>query len=212
MSEFAGKVVLVTGAGLGFGRSLALAFAREGASVAINDLTPINLDTLVDEIAQAGGRAQAFTGDISKKLSLQAVLNRILDTWPRIDVLVNHAAVRPAMPLLEMDEWDWRRVLDVNLTGTFLAIQSVGRVMREQGGGAILNVGPYADDPGENLAAYRASKAGVLALTQAAAEELAPYSVRVNAISPSKAAPEKSVEPALALCRGERSGEVRVAP
>lgn len=178
-----GKVALVTGAGLGLGRALSLALAGAGAAVAANDLTPINLDPLVAEIQAASGRARAYEHDVSKKLDLQALVNAVLDDFGRIDLLVNHASVQPRQPLLDMDEWDWRRVTDVILTGTFLTTQSVGRVMREQGGGMILNVGAKGGgEPPAGRAAYLAAKAGVLAFSRAAAEELAPHNIRVHAL------------------------------
>lgn len=208
MNDFEQKVVLITGAGLGFGRAVAGAFAAEGAWVAANDLTPINVDDVVDSINQAGGRAKTFTGDVSKKISLQTVVSAVLDEWPRIDILVNLASVRPRKSLLELDEWDWRRVVDVNLTGAFLAIQTVGRVMREQGGGVILNAGPYTDSAEGHQAAFQSSRAAVLALTQAAAAELEPYNIRVNAICPSKANLAESARLALSLCQGDKSGTV----
>ncbi|TAK12424.1 MAG: SDR family oxidoreductase [Anaerolineae bacterium] len=176
----AGKVVLITGAGLGLGRALAKALAAQGAIIAANDLTPINLDEVVAEIRAAGGQAIAYEHDVSKKLDLQGLVMAVLDDHERIDILINHASVQPHMPLLDMDEWDWRRAMDVILTGTFLTTQSVARVMREQGGGVILNIGA-AD--GENRsgqrAAYLAAKAGVLAFSRAAADELAPYGIRM---------------------------------
>ncbi|MBI3159807.1 MAG: SDR family NAD(P)-dependent oxidoreductase [Chloroflexi bacterium] len=179
----ANKVALITGAGLGLGRALALALARAGAVVAANDLTPINLDPLVAEIAAGGGRARAYEHDVSKKLDLQSLVNAVLDDFAQIDILVNHASVQPRQPLLDMDEWDWRRVTDVILTGTFLTTQSVGRVMREQGGGVILNIGPQdGGDFSGRRAAYLAAKAGVLVFSRAAAEELRPYNIVVHAL------------------------------
>ncbi len=205
MSDFAGKIVLITGAGRGLGKDLAIAFASKGARVAANDVTPINMDEVVAEIAKEGGRAKSYVAEISKKLSLQTLITQVLEDWERIDVLVNHISVQPRDPLLDMDEWDWRAALDANLTGPFLAMQTVGRVMRELGGGVMLNVGA----PGEDSAAYVAAKAGLMALTRAAAEEFAPYNIRVNGVAVSGAAGTKVVEEALALCGDEgKTGEV----
>jgi 3-oxoacyl-[acyl-carrier protein] reductase len=182
MLQFKDKVVLVTGAGKGSGRRLAEAFAMHGAKVAANDISPINVEQVVAGIIQQGGQARPFVEDIAKKVGVQALVNTVLETWGQIDILVNHANVAPVMPVLEMDEWDWHRVVDVNLTGAFLLIQSVGRVMRVQGGGVIINLIPLAGHTQTGHAAYIASKLGLLGLTRLAAEELSPYGIRVHAV------------------------------
>ncbi len=183
MGEFDGMVVLITGAGRGSGRALSEAFAARGASVAANDISPINLDLVVEQIRAAGGRAEAYVDDVAKKVAVQALINQVIDDLGRIDVLVNHAAVEPHFPLLDIDEWDWHRTLDVNLTGAFLLTQSVGRVMREQGGGVIVNLLPLAGrDELSDRAAYVASLTGLLGLTRQAAFELAPFNIRVHAV------------------------------
>lgn len=208
MSAFKDRVVLVTGAGRGVGRRLALAFAAEGAIVAANDLTPVNVDEVVAEIASAGGRAQSCLADVAKKFDVQVVVTDLIREWGRIDVLVNHASAHPQSPLLDMDEWDWRRVLDVNLTGAFLMTQSVGRVMRELGGGVIANVGPLQPGPQDAPtvnAAYAAGKAGLLALTRRAAEELGQYNIRVNAVCPASGALETAAAQVVDLCRPDNS-------
>lgn len=209
MSDFKDKVVLITGAGRSLGFALAKAFAEQGAWVAVNDLTPINLDGLVDEINQSGGKAQAFTADVSKKLALQTMISDVLNEWERIDVLINHASVQPHDAILDMDEYNWRRTIDAILTAAFLTTQSIGRVMRELGGGVILNIGPTdQDDYDQPRAAYLSGKAGVIALTQAAAQELNQSNIRVNAISPKSDRQEESVAAALQLCQGRANGEV----
>src|SRR5688572_8929886 len=134
------KVVLITGAGKGAGRALAESFAARGARVAANDISPINVEEVVAGITARGGDARAYIDDVAKKVAVQALVNTIEDDLGGIDILVNHAAVSPHFDLLDMDEWDWHRTLDVNLTGAFLVIQSVGRVMREKGGGVIFNI------------------------------------------------------------------------
>ena len=134
------KVVLITGAGKGAGRVLAQAFAAKGACVALNDISPINVEEVAAGIVKDGGRAKAFVDDVAKKVAVQSMINDIEDEFGGIDILVNHANVQPKAALLEMDEWDWHRVYDVNVTGAFVVMQSVARVMKAKAGGVILNI------------------------------------------------------------------------
>ncbi len=182
--EFKDKVVLITGAGRGLGRAIAEAFALRQAIVAANDLTPINLDMTLERISSAGGRGKDYIYDVSKKLPVQTMIDLVLNDWGRIDILVNHAVVRPQAALLTMDEWDWQRTLDVNLTGPFLMMQRVGQVMRYQGGGVIVNLITTVEDARvwAGQAAFAASQAGLLGLTRQAAHELAGDHIRVNAV------------------------------
>jgi len=184
MSEFEGKVVLVTGAGRGAGRAIADAFARQGAIVAVNDITPINLDETVAHIQSSGGQVKDYIFDVAKRLPAQALVEQILEDLGRLDILVNHANVKPRAAILDMDEWDWQRTLDVNLSGAFYLIQASGRAMRDQGGGVIVNVGSLGGQPQalKGRAAYIASNNGLAGLTQAAAEEFAAYNIRVNMV------------------------------
>ena len=202
MNDFNGKVVLITGAGKGAGRKLAEAFAQQGAIVAANDISPLNVEELVEGIRAQGGEARAYIDDVAKKVGAQALVKQVEDDFGRIDILVNHAAVEPRSALLDMDEWDWHRTLDVNLTGAFLMTQSVGRVMREQGGGVIINlitpdsgVTEAGRDESPLRAAFLASMAGLESFSQQAARELAPYGVRVHALKTSTA-----IESVLDLC------------
>jgi NAD(P)-dependent dehydrogenase (short-subunit alcohol dehydrogenase family) len=200
MTDFKDKIVLITGAGKGSGRKLAEAFAQQGATVAANDISPINVETVVERIRANGGEARAYIDDVAKKVGAQALVKQVEDDFGRIDILVNHAAVEPHSPLLDMDEWDWHRTLDVNLTGAFLMIQSVGRMMREQGGGTILNLVTESGREESPLqGSFFASMAGLEVLSQQAAIELAPYGIRVHAVKTSA-----EVETILELCRKAR--------
>ena len=124
--RFRDKVVLVTGAGRGIGRAIALAFAAEGACAAVNDLNPAGAEATVDLIRRSGGQARTWIADVANKLAIQTMAQEILEAWGRIDVLVNNAGVEPHQPILTMDEWEWDRTLDVNLKGPFLLTQYVG--------------------------------------------------------------------------------------
>lgn len=137
MNDCSGKVVLIAGAAKGQGRVLAQAFAERGACVAANDISPVNLDDL---LPLGSGKLRTYPEDVAKKVGVQTLIKQVEDDFGRIDVLINHAAVEPHVPLLDIDEWDWHRVLDVNLTGAFLMMQSVGRMMRAQGSGTIVNL------------------------------------------------------------------------
>jgi NAD(P)-dependent dehydrogenase (short-subunit alcohol dehydrogenase family) len=199
MNELKDKVVLITGAGKGAGRVLAETFAGHGAIIAANDISPVNVDEVVARIKARGGRAKAYIDDIAKKVAAQALIKNVEDDFGRIDVLIHHAAVEPHAPLLEMDEWDWHRTLDVNLTGAFLMIQSIGRVMRAQGHGLIITLiaeagrGPVLSEvegsgkarvehSRNESAAYTAGMAGLVELSHQADRELSPFGIRVYAI------------------------------
>lgn len=202
MNKLKDKVILITGAGKGSGGILAKALAKRGAIIAANDISPINVEEVVDEITRQGGRSKTYIEDVAKKAGAQNLINQVEEEFGRIDVLISHAAVEPHVALLDMDEWDWHRVLDVNLTGAFLMIQSVGRVMRtsslkgDQGSGIIISLvsGSTRDEKGE--AAFVASMAGLDAFTRQAARELNPHGIRVYVVENKG---EKTVDEVLAL-------------
>jgi NAD(P)-dependent dehydrogenase (short-subunit alcohol dehydrogenase family) len=197
MDTLKDKIVLITGAGKGSGRRLAQAFAERGAIVAANDVSPVNVEEVVDQILANGGRAKAYVDDIAKKVAVQNIINRVEDDFGRIDILINHAAVEPNVPLLDMDEWDWHRTLDVNLTGVFLMTQSVGRLMRGQGWGLIFNlITELAGETKQNKAAFVASMKGLEGFTHQAARELSPYDIQVYSVINAR---EKVVDTVFAL-------------
>lgn len=179
MDDLKDKVVLITGAGKGSGRLLALAFAGQGAIVALNDITPVNVEEVAKRITETGGRTRVYIEDVAKKVAAQHIINQVEDDFGRIDILINHAAVEPHVSLLDMDEWDWHRVLDVNLTGAFLMTQSAGRLMRVQGTGVIINL---ISEPADRGAAFAASMSGLQGLTRQATGELSPHGIRVHAV------------------------------
>lgn len=177
------KVVLITGAGKGAGRLLAEAFAEQGARVAVNDISPNNVEEVAAGIVSRGGIAKAYVEDVAKKVAVQALVNDVEDAFGGIDILVNHANVQPKFALLDMDEWDWHRVYDVNSTGAFLVIQSVARVMRGKGSGVILNLVEEAGKGAEKEAAYYSSLASLAKMSELAAQELSPFGIKVFSVN-----------------------------
>ena len=181
--EFQNQVVLITGAGHGQGHHLAEVFAEQGALIAANDIAPQNVEELVETLRTRGVKARAYVEDVAKKVGVQALVKQVEDDFGRIDILINHAAVEPDAPLLDMDEWDWHRTLDVNLTGVFLTMQSVGRIMREKGGGVMLNLASLSGYTTTlNRSAYVASLFGVVGLTRQVARELFVHNIRVHVL------------------------------
>lgn len=180
---FKDKIVLITGAGRGYGRELAKAFAAQGARIALNDISPMLLDSLVEEIEALGAEVRAYEQDIAKKVPVQGLVMKVEDDFGTIDILINHSAVEPKKPVLEIDEWDWQRTIMVNLSGAFLMTQAVGRIMQQSGGGVIVNIVPLegrAEQSGKS--AYVASMLGLVGFTPQAASELGASNVRVHAV------------------------------
>ena len=179
MDKLKDKVILITGAGKGIGRRLAEELAVRGAIIAANDISPINVEEVAAGIRAKGGTVKVYVEDVAKKVGAQMLVKNVEDQFGRLDVLINHAAVEPHTPLLDMDEWDWHRTLDVNLTGAFLMSQSAGRVMRAKGSGVILNLGAGAGEKEKEAGAYLVSKSALAELSHQLARELNPFGVRV---------------------------------
>lgn len=180
-----GKVALVTGASKGVGKGIALELARAGCDVAVNyNRDQAGAAGTVQEIVALGRRAVAIPGDVSQSDRVDSIFDRVLESFGRLNVLVNNAGIQTWKPLLELAESDWDRVLATNLKGCFLCIQRAARHMREAGG-AIVNIGSGCNKrPFPELVDYTSSKGGIEMLTKVAAVELGPYRIRVNCVAP----------------------------
>jgi 3-oxoacyl-[acyl-carrier protein] reductase len=191
-------VVLVTGAGRGIGRTIAVVLGERGAIVCINDINPDSAAETAARAGELGGQARVYLADVSKKFPVQAMFNAIEDDWARMDAIVHCARVTPRKPLLEMDEWEWRRTLDVNLTGAFNIIQIAGRLMETTGGGVIVLAVETPDDP-VHLGAVESARRGVLGLAETAGAELTSAGIRVEVVVFAKGEREHAVEKAVEL-------------
>jgi NAD(P)-dependent dehydrogenase (short-subunit alcohol dehydrogenase family) len=179
------KFVIVTGGAKGIGREIALTFAREGANLGIVDIDSKNLKFTSQKIESLGRSVFESAVDISKSQDIRGFVETAVGKFGAIDVLVNCAALIIYEKFLNFDENVWRRMLDVDLTGTFLFSQAVARKMVEKGKGRIINIASVAADFGtERAAAYCSCKAGIVGLTKVMALELGPLGINVNAISP----------------------------
>jgi len=183
-----GKVTIVTGAGSGIGRGIALAFAKEGARVVVNDINAENARAVVEEIKAQGNESLAVQADVSRNNQVEEMVGKALETFGRIDVLVNNAGTggeHIGMPLSNLTEKDWDITYEVNLKAHFLTCRAVMPHMIEQKSGKIINISSIAGKTGSPIIPhYSASKAGVISFTQSLARELAPHHINVNAICP----------------------------
>jgi glucose 1-dehydrogenase len=178
-----GRVALVSGGGRGIGQAIALAFAREGARVAVADVDGATATATARRIG--GRRALALQMDVADSMSVDAGFAALDRRWGRIDIAVANAAIEPIVPFLELEEDTWDRILDVNLKGTFLVAQRAARRMARRRRGVIITLSSVnAEVARPESAAYAASKGGVRQLTKAMAIGLAPLGIRVNAIGP----------------------------
>ena len=183
---FTEKIVIVTGAAKGIGQAIAETFASAGARVAVNDVNAAAAQDVVDGIVTSGGTALACVADVSDKAQVDQMFDTVIEQFGRVDVLVNNAAlVKPTLHFLEADEAWWRRIIDVNLTGTFLCAHRAAQLMVRQGSGVIINMSSGgATRAHRGFTAYDATKGGIEALTRAMALDLGPYGIRVNALVP----------------------------
>jgi len=185
MNRLEQRIAIVTGAGQGIGRAIALGLAREGARVVIADVNEERANGVKNEIEVSGGRALAICTDVSDEESVQAMIERSLKEFLRVDILVNNAGIFPTSPVEEMSEEDWDRVIGTNLIGAFLCSRAVVPKFLEQGTGRIISLtSGRAFQGAKNGAHYAASKAGIIGFSKSLALELAPHRITVNVICP----------------------------
>ena len=177
---------LVTGANSGIGKTIVSRLARGGYDVAINYKDHADsADGLAEELRQHGVRAISLYADVGVSGDVDAMFEKVLSTFGKLDALVNNAGVQVWKPLLEVEEAEWDRVLATNLKGCYLCIQRAARHMKGLHSGVIVNIGSGCNKvPFPNLSAYTASKGGIEMFTKSAALELGPYGIRVNCVAP----------------------------
>lgn len=188
MSSLKDKVVIITGAKRGMGKSHAITLARAGAKVVVSDVSQKECQEVSDEIKQKGGEAMAIKCDVAKKEEVDEMVKKTIEEFGKIDILVNNAGICQFKPFLELSEEEWDKTINVNLKGYFLCAKACAKEMAKQKAGVIINIASVA--MGQvgigfpTLAHYSATKGGIVAMTETLAGELAPFNIRVNAVSP----------------------------
>jgi NAD(P)-dependent dehydrogenase (short-subunit alcohol dehydrogenase family) len=185
--DIKGRKALVTGAGKGIGKVLAIALAEAGCDVALFGLHKENLTEVANAIKKLGRKSIVLLGDVSKIDDVARAFSIIKLEFGRLDICVNNAGISMQVPVEKMSEEDWNRIIDINMKGVFFCSQEAAHIMIPQKSGSIINIGSISArtvNVPQPQAVYNTSKAGVIMLTQTTAVEWAPYGIRVNAISP----------------------------
>ncbi len=185
-SDFAGKTAIVTGASQGIGATIARAYAAAGANVVVHYRSSKEAaDEIASSISEDGGSAIAFGASLNEAVDVDRLFSDVTGTYGGVDVLVNNAGSFPNSPLLEMSFDDWQRMYANNMESTFLCTKAAGNIMKNAGGGSIINIASIsALNPGTDHAHYNSAKAAAVMFTQSAAQELGQYNIRVNAVAP----------------------------
>ncbi|MBU1146836.1 MAG: 3-oxoacyl-[acyl-carrier-protein] reductase [Candidatus Omnitrophica bacterium] len=180
-----GKAALVTGGARGIGKEIALSLAREGANIALCDVNLEETEKTAKEIHDLGRASLALKADVTSLKDVQDMMDKILDKFTKVDILINNAGITKDGLVLRMTEEDWDRVIAVNLKGCFICTKAASKIMLKQRFGKIVNLASIIGIMGNiGQANYAASKAGIIGLTKSVAKELAPRGVSVNAIAP----------------------------
>jgi NAD(P)-dependent dehydrogenase (short-subunit alcohol dehydrogenase family) len=184
--DLTGKVAIVTGASRGIGQSIAEHFAQAGAKVVVASRKQDALDEVANTIKANGGEALAIAAHTGQKETLTELVNKTVEAWGKVDILVNNAATNPHFgPMLDAEDSLWQKTIEVNVMGNVWLCQAVVPFMRKNGGGSIINVASIAGiRPGNLQGIYSMTKASILSLTQTLAMELGADGIRVNAIAP----------------------------
>lgn len=180
------RVAIVTGAAQGIGKAIAKMYSEHEATVAVCDVHEEKIKKTAEEIRKAtGNRIVSIVTDITKKAHIENCAKQVIDMFGKVDILVNNAGILKHAPILNMEEEDWDRVFEVNVKGTFLFTQVVGRIMKNQGRGKIINIASCSGKkPTMEEGAYCASKSAIIGLTRVTALELGMYGINCNAICP----------------------------
>ena len=180
------RIAIVTGAGRGIGKSIALTLAREGAKVMVNDIDIKTATEVTKEIRNMGRSSLVFQADVSNSKEVNQMVEFIQQEFGRIDILVNNAAIIKRGTIDDLSEEDWDRVMEINLKGTFNCTKAVAGIMKKQRYGKIVNISSVVGKVGDLASApcYGASKAGIACLAKSLARELAPYNINVNVVAP----------------------------
>jgi NAD(P)-dependent dehydrogenase (short-subunit alcohol dehydrogenase family) len=190
------KIAIVTGAGQGIGKGIALGLAQEGAHVVVNYPyvgVADKAEAVAARVRETGRQSITIQADVSKAAEVQAMVDKTVETFGRLDIQVNNAGVDPHVPFLEMTEEMWDYIIDVNLKGNFLCAQSATRAMMKTGGGKIIIISSiHSIQTYQRITAYAAAKGGLTAMTRQLAIELGPYHINVNCIAPGPIDVEKS--------------------
>ncbi|RYU79118.1 3-ketoacyl-ACP reductase [Hymenobacter persicinus] len=194
MESLTGKIALVTGAGKGIGRAMALALAQEGAHVGLLARTASQLESVAKEIEALGGQAAVVTADVADRAAVEAAIDQVKQQLGPIDILINNAGIGTFAKLVDMPPAEWEHIVQVNLMGTYYATRAVLPDMIARETGDIINIASTAGQRGAaTTSAYSASKFAILGLTESLMQEVRKHNIRVSALTPSTVATELAI-------------------